>query len=172
MSESAPTLTDYRNRKARAADFIAAAQETHERRYGYEHVAIDFTNAHSPVRIVCIDHGIFTQAPNEHRQGQACPDCSGRRNASASSRAVRFLERAHATHGDRYAYDEVRFVDQKTPVVIGCRRHGQFEQRPTNHLDGGGCRDCAQVERMAGRYEVAAKRVKKQRRDKEGKFIA
>lgn len=56
-----------------------------------------------------------------------------------------FAKRASLIHGDRFSYDKVNYVSTKTPVVITCRQHGDFTQRPDHHLDirrRGGCRKC------------------------------
>lgn len=43
---------------------------------------------------------------------------------------------------DRYIYDEVDYVNNKTKVCIICRKHGRFWIRPNNHLSGQGCPRC------------------------------
>lgn len=48
-------------------------------------------------------------------------------------------------HGDRYDYSQVEYKDTRTNVVITCRTHGDFEQRPDNHTSNGrphGCTKC------------------------------
>jgi len=41
-----------------------------------------------------------------------------------------------------FDYSQVRYVSAKTPVEIGCPKHGFFMQSPTNHMSGQGCPDC------------------------------
>ena len=53
------------------------------------------------------------------------------------------LARFHDTHGDRYDYARVEYVDTRTKVVIICREHGPFKQGPAEHWKGQGCRTCA-----------------------------
>jgi superfamily II DNA or RNA helicase len=45
-------------------------------------------------------------------------------------------------HGDKYDYSLVEYVDDKTKVKIICPEHGVFEQSPTHHKQGKGCRVC------------------------------
>lgn len=53
-----------------------------------------------------------------------------------------FIERAKNVHGDRYNYSKVEYINNHTHVVIICPIHGEFEQRPSDHLQGKGCKEC------------------------------
>lgn len=53
-----------------------------------------------------------------------------------------FIEDAKKVHGDRYDYSEVVYVNGRSKVRIGCKKHGMFEQSPESHLAGCGCRSC------------------------------
>ena len=53
-----------------------------------------------------------------------------------------FIKRAKAVHGEKYAYDQVEYVDSKIKVVITCPEHGSFRQAPVKYVSGQGCRDC------------------------------
>lgn len=164
------------SRDERLQAFIDAATVRHGGRYDYEQVPAMFVNAHTKVTIGCPDHGNFDQEPNEHKRGQRCPDCSGRRNSKATVRGARFEAQAIAMHGDRYDYSAVKFVDQHTEVTILCRTHGPFPQRPTNHLDVGspsGCSDCANQARRVALKAAWTRRTRTQRRKAStGEYIA
>ena len=54
-----------------------------------------------------------------------------------------FIEKARAKHGDRYDYERVVYVRNSDKIIITCKRHGEFEQRPSDHLRGKGCAKCA-----------------------------
>lgn len=156
------------SRAARLEAFITAATVAHAGRYDYSQVPADFVNAHTKVTIGCPDHGDFRQEPNEHKRGQRCPDCSGRRNARPSVRRGYFVARAIDLHGDRYDYTQVQYVDQHTPVTIVCRRHGAFTQRPMNHLSShtpSNCPDCATDVRHVTLKAAWGNRDRAQRRD-------
>jgi len=53
-----------------------------------------------------------------------------------------FIEKATSVHGDIYDYSEVEYVSTEKPIIITCKTHGQFEQRPHDHYAGQGCRKC------------------------------
>ena len=53
-----------------------------------------------------------------------------------------FIAKAKAVHGDKYDYSKVEYVDSTTKVCIGCKKHGDFWQKPNIHLQGKGCFKC------------------------------
>ena len=54
-----------------------------------------------------------------------------------------FIKRANEVHEGKYNYDKVEYENNKTKVYIICYEHGEFEQRPSEHLSGRGCPKCA-----------------------------
>ena len=53
-----------------------------------------------------------------------------------------FINRAKEVHGDKYDYSKVEYVNSQTKVCIICPEHGEFWQKPYNHLNGNGCPSC------------------------------
>ena len=53
-----------------------------------------------------------------------------------------FIEKSRKIHGDKYDYSKVVYLNQKEKVCIICPEHGEFWQRPINHLKGYGCKQC------------------------------
>lgn len=56
-----------------------------------------------------------------------------------------FIEQAKNTHGDRYDYSKVEYINNHTKVCIICPEHGEFWQRPKNHINGENCPSCARI---------------------------
>lgn len=54
-----------------------------------------------------------------------------------------FIEKANSIFNGKYSYEKVNYVNYKTEVTITCPIHGDFKQRPSNHLKGHGCPHCA-----------------------------
>ena len=46
-------------------------------------------------------------------------------------------------HGDKYDYSKVDYINAKTPVIIICSEHGEFQQRSDSHKNGAGCPACS-----------------------------
>ena len=55
----------------------------------------------------------------------------------------RFISKATQVHGDKYSYDLVEYVNNRTYVKIICPTHGVFEQTPEKHLLGQSCKQCS-----------------------------
>jgi len=53
-----------------------------------------------------------------------------------------FIARAKKIHNDRYDYSKVVYVGTHIKIIIICPIHGEFEQRPSAHLQGCGCCKC------------------------------
>lgn len=53
-----------------------------------------------------------------------------------------FLEKAFEVHGDRYSYEKTEYIHSKKKVIVLCKIHGEFEQTPCIHMQGGGCKAC------------------------------
>ena len=54
-----------------------------------------------------------------------------------------FVTKAKSVHGNKYGYTRVQYQGSKEKVKILCGLHGEFEQDPSSHLRGRGCRKCA-----------------------------
>ena len=126
----------------RKQHFIEKAKEIHGNKYDYSKVI--FKNTHTKVLIHCNVCGYdFGQTPHSHLQGHGCPKC-GRKNVNKDRRISKdeFLKRAKEIHENKYDYSKMEYVDVKTPVTIICPLHGEFQQKPYNHLLGYGCTKC------------------------------
>lgn len=71
-----------------------------------------------------------------------------------------FIDKARLVHGNKYDYSKVVYVNSITNVCIICPIHGEFWQRPAEHLRGKGCIKCGQA--LCGR---------KQRQEAERTFV-
>lgn len=116
--------------------FIEKAKRVHNGFYSYENSV--YLKSSKKVNITCPIHGSFWQAANGHIEGKGCADCSG--NAAGSKQS--FIKKAMAKHSGLYSYSKVEYVKSSVKVVITCPVHGDFEQRPADHLTGRGCKKC------------------------------
>lgn len=123
-------------KKLNTNSFIAKASDVHLGKYNYSKV--HYVNNSTKVTITCNEHGDFTQTPMKHLQGQGCRICAGNSNHSLNS----FIEIAKIVHANKFNYEKSKFVNVKTKIVITCPVHGDFEQIPSEHLSGYGCKKC------------------------------
>jgi len=62
-------------KRSTTEQFIAKARMVHGDRYDYS--LVDYARSGTKVKIVCPDHGLFLQIPNDHiSQRSGCPDCA------------------------------------------------------------------------------------------------
>ncbi len=57
-------------------------------------------------------------------------------------RKLNFLNNVKLKHGEFYNYEKTIYINAFTDIIIGCPIHGDFKQKPTNHLNGHGCLEC------------------------------
>ena len=53
-----------------------------------------------------------------------------------------FITKANKKHNNRYTYERIDYINQKTKVNITCKIHNLFLQTPKAHLQGQGCMLC------------------------------
>ena len=62
---------------------------------------------------------------------------------SKKSNTKDFIDKAKKIHGNKYDYSKVEYINNHTKVCIICPEHGEFWQKPNDHLNGSGCPKCA-----------------------------
>ena len=77
-----------------------------------------------------------------------------------------FIAEARKVHGDKYDYSLVEYIDYSSPVRIICPVHGEFWQRPSDHLN---CKDacyrCRGVVKTTEEFIEEARKVHGDRYD-------
>lgn len=126
----------YGNKRLTTENFIIKAIEVHGDKYSYDKSV--YKNNNTRLIITCKEHGEYQQSPKSHLRGFGCQLCSGLKRLETSD----FINRSKIIHNNKYSYTQTEYVNSKTKVKIVCPKHGVFEQIPSNHLNGAGCRDC------------------------------
>lgn len=121
--------------------FIKKAKEIHGEKYNYSKVK--YINNTTKVIIICPKHGAWEQVPRNHLTGFGCYPC-GREDCSQNhlSNTKDFIQKAIKIHKDTYDYSKSKYQAAKENIIIICKKHGQFEQTPMDHLRGCGCQIC------------------------------
>lgn len=122
--------------------FVVKAHNVHKHCYSY--VKTVFEHSHGFVSIGCSKHGDFLQRAYSHLNGAGCPECKKDASSECKRKSTgSFISEAMCVHGDRYNYDHVIYVNNKTPVSVECKEHGLFQIRPNDHLSKkSGCPKC------------------------------
>ena len=115
---------------------MAQFKITHGDRYDYSKVK--YINANTDVLIICKVHGEFLQNPSRHKSGNNCQKCVGGVKMSSEKVINDFIK----THGNKYDYSKVKYINAHNKVTITCKIHGDFSQNPQSHKKGGICPEC------------------------------
>lgn len=120
--------------------FIALAKEVHGDRYDYSKTV--FKKFSCKVVITCPEHGDFEKWPAAHiKQKNPCPTCYARSRAKTQGD---FIKEARVIHKGLYSYENTVYINMMTKIAITCDIHGDFLQKPADHLvNKQGCPTCA-----------------------------
>ena len=124
-------------------DFLRKARQHHGDKYDYS-LAV-FVTTLLKVIIICPDHGRFEQKAHLHMTGSMCRQCRILKTAAIRLATARdaFVTKAKELHNSKYTYTNTQYKHSLQKVIITCPVHGDFEQLPSNHLQGYGCSKCA-----------------------------
>lgn len=128
-------------RRSSTREFIQKANKVHGD-YIYDKTV--YINSKTKVIIRCRRHGGFTQTPTSHLEGHGCSECMKEllSNLKRSS-TEEFTQKAQKVHGNKYIYDKINYINNRTKVTIFCKKCKlNFIQTPSNHLAGSGCPAC------------------------------
>lgn len=128
--------------KSNTDEFIEKARKIHNDKYDYSKV--DYVDSKTKVCIICPIHGEFWQKPNKHLLGQGCKRCYDERRKSVNLLTnEEFIERCNKVHSGKYDYSKTKYKGMHSNVIITCSKHGDFEEKANNHINGHGCILCA-----------------------------
>lgn len=122
------------------ARFVRKAIIVHGGKYSYGNA--EYKTAHCKIIICCKKHGDFEQRASSHLEGHGCKHCA---DDSRRFDVADFVERAKKKHDDLYSYEKVKYRSSVKPVIITCKKHGDFKRTPHHHLLGAGCLECVRL---------------------------
>ena len=128
--------------------FISKSKKIHGNKYNYDFV--EYKGHECKVNILCNKcNNIFKQRPSRHIKGFGCQICINREITTNNTKSVlEFTNESKEVHGNKYNYDFVEYVNLTTKVKILCNIcNNIFEQIPTNHMRGHGCKICAIIQK-------------------------
>ncbi len=130
-------------RKKTKEQFVAAARKVHGDKYDYSKAV--YLGTHTKVCIICPEHGEFWQEPDNHISRRSiCPECSKKLMSNRFRLSKEeFVRKANLVHKGKYDYSKAEYLGTEKDICIICPKHGEFWQRPHNHLHGFGCPKCS-----------------------------
>jgi hypothetical protein len=118
--------------------FIEKAKKIHGDKYDYSQ--IEYINTQTNIKIICKEHGEFIQMPLNHLKGNQCYRCSGIVKTTED-----FINKAKKVHDNLYDYSKSIYNGTRKNIIIICEEHGEFIQKPNDHLSGNGCQKCCSM---------------------------
>lgn len=123
--------------------FIEKSEKLYNKRYDY--ALTNYVHSKIKVIIICPIHGKFEKRPTLHLQGQGCPVCKIKTVPDTNRYTTdTFVKDANIKHNFKYTYAKTKYIHNQTKIIITCKEHGDFEQKPLEHLIRKvGCKKCA-----------------------------
>lgn len=100
------------------------------------------------VKLRCKTHNVVIEVRPENIKGRTtcCGEKRKQNNTNTQKEKERqfnnFLQKANKIHNNIYDYSKVVYDVASIPVIIVCKEHGEFVQKPKYHLSGCGCQKC------------------------------
>lgn len=121
--------------------FTDRANKVHNSKYNYDKSI--YVNYDSKIIITCKKHGDFTQRAGSHLKGNGCAKCKYEKPNKLKYSVDIFVELAKEKHGDLYDYKQIKYINNKTNILIKCNSClNIFSIKPYSHLQGHGCKSC------------------------------
>jgi len=120
--------------------FVEKARIKHKNKYDYS--LSKYIASNIKLKIICPEHGEWSQTPSNHLRGAGCPKCKIQDQKLSYKE---FVEKANKIHNNKYTYDHGMVNNCKSNIKITCDLHGLFKQTIGTHLRGSGCPRCGKI---------------------------
>lgn len=130
-------------RKKLGENFFKKCQKKFKYRFDYSESM--YINNTTPIKIYDkIKKEFFFQTPSSHYKSITGNPNEKNDNLRKKNQMGKeeFVRRAKEIHGNKYDYSKVVYINNRTFVKIICPIHGEFLQKPSDHLEGAGCHKC------------------------------
>ena len=108
------------------------------------------------ILIKCIKHGEFNSRL-DHLVNNGCKECF--KDNKNLLKQEKFINKSIIIHNYKYDYSKVFYYNNKKKVIIICKKHGEFEISPINHLNKQGCKKCSSKQLNINLFVEKAKAI-------------
>ena len=114
--------------------------QIHNNKYDYSKVI--WNGSDNEISVICSIHGDFIIRAQDHKTGRGCQKCSKENKIQYNKHNTEiFIGNAIQKWGNTFDYSKVDYKDSNNKVIIICKKHGEIEIFPPNHL-AYGCGNC------------------------------
>lgn len=99
----------------------------------------------------------FNQTPNKHLMGRGCPKCGGSMKLTTED----FISAVEKKFPGQFIFDKTIYINQRTSVILTCKKHGDITVIPKKFLEGCGCEHCKKekMQQFRDDFEARARKV-------------
>lgn len=119
-------------------------------KYGddFDYTMVKFSGLNNKIKIRCNKCGSIFDVRADHflyeKAKGCCTFCRTKKLHDIFSLSKDdFVKRAKSIHGDAYDYSKTKYTNMHKPIIVTCKKHGDFEISPQEHLKGRKCPMCA-----------------------------
>ena len=107
---------------------------------------IKYINNHENIELVCKKHGKFSTTFNNLQNNScACIKCSyEHRMDNRRKKLEEFKNELELKNPTISLCENSEYVNNKTPIIVRCEKHGEFSMPPQDLLNGHGCPVCGE----------------------------
>jgi len=141
-----------KSEKIKNDNFIKKVKERVDDKYDTS--LVRYVKYGEPIELICPIHGLFIKNRID-RVKDGCPICKMKEINNKQRKPLKtLLDDFYKTHGNKYDYSLVEYINTYTPVIIICKKHGNFTQIPRDHIRGYECPLCneSKGERTINKY--------------------
>lgn len=111
-------------------------------KYGdlYDVSSVDYIDAKHFIYPYCKKHKKVFKTTGDHflHSEQICNEC--KLEKQKENLKLAFIEKAKKIHGEEFSYENVNYKNEKTEVLVTCKKHGDFLVKPCIHTHRSGKR--------------------------------
>jgi hypothetical protein len=114
-------------------------------RYNYD--LVEWVNSKTKIHLICKIHGdCFIETNSLLQNLGGCKKCGSIKLSNTKSLNIKeFIKISNVVHNSFYNYKDSIYDRSFKKIAIICPIHGKFKQKANNHLQGFGCKKCANI---------------------------
>jgi very-short-patch-repair endonuclease len=96
---------DYKKNIAKNT-FVKKSNLVHNSKYDYS--LTKYIGAHDKIKIICSNHGIFEQTPNDHLNGKGCPKCC---QSKGEIKIIKYLDERNIKYNYQHSFHNCKHIN-------------------------------------------------------------